>query len=384
MISIFNLSKSVVKVGLFLLIASHANAGYEVGNGGDALLCDDRVVLLDLDEAGGVHSFQLESITDPFERTQELLKAWQFLDPQRSAQWLRELEYLKNHIRWTAGGESLANISDEGPVKVPVECALNQAAVQSRDPINDSYTYDFDAQIWKMFDGNSKAALLIHEVLFKNLLDSLPGAHSYLIRPMVRVIMSENPQDYNLARYLSFLSKIGFTYYNYQGWLVDLHQPFVADDGVLLEAQVLRDLKQECSWKLKYNKDRNLTTVVAGDSCRRPSFTTAVTLQSGLFLEGHFVQVQYKNEQLYSALSVYGGFDIADKDGSVVGSVSSLIRNYQVSVTNEEGQRRTRIYVWTQKETTCSDLIFGDWQQYLSCDAGKSNENSRIFTLEMK
>ncbi|WP_374029949.1 hypothetical protein [Bdellovibrio bacteriovorus] len=257
MISIFSWLKSVARFFTFIFLFGSPSvwAGYEVGNGGDAVVCGTQTVLLDLDEAKTPLQVSFPEVDDVFMRSFEIINSWRGLDPVRVSKWLEELHYLDLRTYWVPKGMNLVNVADEGPVMLRNGCGLEQVAVQSTDPETDSYRYHISSDLWGRFDADSKTALLIHEILYKDLLDSRPGSHSHRVRPFVRTILGLPPHKISLEEYLETLRKMGFLYYAFhesffRDLFVDLSKPFVVSENGLQEAQVWKSLEDRTPYKM--------------------------------------------------------------------------------------------------------------------------------------
>ncbi len=185
-------------------ISASANAGIEHGNGGDVVVCparpvETRVRLLDYVEAER-RGFQISIGSGTVEQRVE--RALSYLDPidpgraryfrTRAAAFLREAEFLN--------GQVLQDVDDSSHVTLDAGCHLEQIAVRvpPRFPDLDRSLFLVNGDLWSQLDTTHKAGLVLHEVLFEDVLFS---TWDYRDRPVV----SPSP----LARYLTGVLSAG-------------------------------------------------------------------------------------------------------------------------------------------------------------------------------
>jgi len=169
-------------IGIFL--GSSASATKEVGNGGDAVVKDGRISLLDL-----------------VETTDELL------DVQRFASDTREVSIKMNRIlrtfhanphamAWILTSKSLENIQDEGIIATPIEGELKQVAVQKDGVVL------IQKNLFEAMDEHNQKALFLHEVLIRTALligyDLETNLGTSPLRKIIAFIMQSGsfPEEY--------------------------------------------------------------------------------------------------------------------------------------------------------------------------------------------
>ena len=146
-----------------LLITQLAVAGDKTLNGGDAVVCrgvggSESVELLDLYEAKYRHGYRLETFA---EQEPELILRQVFYkpNPMLSPETFRSSVEISMLIQ----EDSIPEVGDEGRVEIPSHCSLRQLAVWDD---NDNRIY-VHRELWARLDSMNKAALLLHEMIWK-------------------------------------------------------------------------------------------------------------------------------------------------------------------------------------------------------------------------
>ncbi len=182
---------------LILLIVSFitftATAGDRVGNGGDVIVCGDKVELLDLYEAR-VRGFKPLKLTtqnheDMFREVLE--RRLSQLQPQRAS---RYREYGQEFFRESLilPGIELSDVADAGLAVIPRGCKLEQIAVQLADGdiIPGANRYTISQDLWDKLDEFNKMALMLHEVIYREAIKKNVGT-SMTVRAMVGQLLRD-------------------------------------------------------------------------------------------------------------------------------------------------------------------------------------------------
>lgn len=194
--------KNLFLMAGFLAVSVNVMAG-DKGNGGDAVVCPDRVYMLDsheverkgnsvVSEASGlkakVQEF-IERIKEKDEKLASTIKA-------RSDIFLADiLAFQESRIQWQANteftSEVLVNVADEGSASVPAGCNIQQVIIQILKPILDQKKYKVQLDLWNKMTESEKAVAVIHEAIYNYLLeqdDLNPTNYAYVGNQYVRVV----------------------------------------------------------------------------------------------------------------------------------------------------------------------------------------------------
>jgi hypothetical protein len=198
-------------------------SGGQDGNGGDAIVCrmpDGKIKtaqLLDFYEyqtfeggridLGGDHLSSIEKARFALRRMNRVAPTRALLYEQGLDNFLSESEFVKG---------PLLDLPDQGPTGMPKGCKLEQLAIQTtcypgqiysnpacldaqfyfenyyswNQTIHGRKRYKIDAEIWSALDENSKAGLMLHELLYREFAN-LEGLNSSdLIRKITSLISS--------------------------------------------------------------------------------------------------------------------------------------------------------------------------------------------------
>lgn len=187
--------------------------GDRVGNGGDVIVCGNKVELLDVYEAKmSNHTLYRPVGKDYKQMFQDIIqKHLSTLQPKRSARYLTNLNTFESEAQFLPGIE-LNDVDDGGMVAIPKKCKLKQIVIQLSDDERPAgkprYTVSLD--LWKKLDDFNKAALALHEIFYREAIEH-QSSNSMVVRAMIGEVLSTT---INLEIYLaldaSFSEKIEF------------------------------------------------------------------------------------------------------------------------------------------------------------------------------
>jgi hypothetical protein len=163
---------------LFASLSSEAKTfkimGHEVGNGGGIIVCKDDVgninktELLDLFEARVLRGLTLDmgdASQDYHEKIETVLNKLARVSPTRAKKY-KELyaNFFENTV--LIPDFDLVFIPDADNIGIPKNCSLRQAAVQRAPEFPNDKRYFISKEYWDLMDNNSKAALVLHEIIY--------------------------------------------------------------------------------------------------------------------------------------------------------------------------------------------------------------------------
>jgi hypothetical protein len=177
--------KKVFLIAAMMVASVGALAGHEVGNGGGVILCDDRaaskpqppqppqppkvtVELLDLYEARVLRNLKL-GLGDPKEdfslKVDRVLTQFMRVAPLRAKKYRELYENFFNEAVIIPDAD-LVFIPDAGNLLLPKGCTLRQVAIQQVPEFPGDNRYFISKEYWDLMDNNSKAALVLHEIIY--------------------------------------------------------------------------------------------------------------------------------------------------------------------------------------------------------------------------
>lgn len=192
------------------------HAGNEVGNGGNGVVCKDRVELLDLYEAKVLRKVSTDPAikgTDPFKIVEQRLEPLKEIDPKSAQTYLMELNLLKTEISFE-DQIVLKPIDDSLHSFEPKEagCKVTQLAVFRKKQLPGEKLVLVDKGIWKRMKPVHQAGLLLHEAIYKHLSD-LGEKDSTKARYLVSFILSEEFSKKNAEVYWNLIKKMRLPIY---------------------------------------------------------------------------------------------------------------------------------------------------------------------------
>lgn len=152
-----------------------------IGNGGDAIVCANKVSMLDKYEAKALRGYKLDLGTPSDSVDQKIQVAVDRLrrvDPHRAAvaqTWAKRFLTSAKFVRNT----TLRDVDDSDQVFVPEGCHLEQIAIQNAQVVTSDPFFIVNADLWDHLNNDDKAILALHEGIFV-------GARGLLSSPSVR------------------------------------------------------------------------------------------------------------------------------------------------------------------------------------------------------
>ncbi len=191
-----------------LLFSTHLIGGNDRGGGGIALLCESdgkmTVELLDSYERektfGKLVTFEIEKLS-PTEIVDRILSHYLEYDKERMFRYKEINKSLMHKVEWT--GE-LPSTEDYGYIDPPKFCKVVQVAIQMRPWADSVKTIQINRAIWNQFDSLQKAALILHEIVYLELMEKFQ-LNSIRLRSFVAWLIQYSnlevlPAAYQVAR----------------------------------------------------------------------------------------------------------------------------------------------------------------------------------------
>jgi hypothetical protein len=126
------------------------------------------------------------------DKVKYILTKWRAVSPLRIELYMSWLETFETEAGFLSGS-TLPNIPDEGIVAIPTGCEIQQVAIQLSDSdLGTSYTrYTINKDLWDLMDDNSKAALILHELIFR---EAITAQHrvSLRVRYLNAILLSDS------------------------------------------------------------------------------------------------------------------------------------------------------------------------------------------------
>lgn len=156
------------------LIASAAPHGGSVGNGGDVVSCSNttnKTEVFDVYEARALRGWNL-NLGDPQLSAEEKVDlAISRINDNLYTPGMRKLLASYAQDFWNeyalVPASTLVDIPDTLELSLPVGCILTQTAIQIKNPSIFDKRYLINGDIWNTLDNDNKAALILHEVVYR-------------------------------------------------------------------------------------------------------------------------------------------------------------------------------------------------------------------------
>lgn len=232
---------------LSLITASSASAWTYKGNGGYAVVCSKpenaktivSAELLDLYEGRTIRAFQVDLGAGPSfnEHLELMLKRLEAFSPRRARRYREQAASFLHEARFLTGVD-LGDIGDADPIVVPVGCTPKPVVNQREPEFPGDPRYIVQAEIWNALDENSKAALILHELVYHELKQET----SLRTRYFVSMISSTEWANLTALTYFDLSQRVGFPSEEQSGVELDLSRLFLrTPDGIFQNAYPVRD-----------------------------------------------------------------------------------------------------------------------------------------------
>lgn len=207
-------------------------AGHELGNGGDAIYCEQgrRVELYDYYE-WGVQGFNFDvgdDLTSVDERVQILIERLAKID---SVKGKKLHSYFSTFYEDALFRDDfiLTDSDDLNPDFIPVGCEIRQAAINRVPrPTPESPIYKFDLNLFRKMSDLDKAGLIFHELLYRlfveeNRRDSYKSSGVRYINAM---LAARRFEGLDLKDVIARFESAKFSQFTYEGFQVDITAPY--------------------------------------------------------------------------------------------------------------------------------------------------------------
>jgi hypothetical protein len=193
-----------------------ALGGDEVGNDGDVVVCRgidgevNSIELLDYYEARNRFGFvpDLGSPQLSYEqKVLHVLRRISKIDPLRASRMQDEFDIFQNFTHFWPGVK-LVDIPDSLHIAIPHGCEIEQVAIQAVPSVPEEKYFTVSKDLWDKMSDDDKAGLVLHEILFKELINVHKHVNSKLARYFNARISENRFSDLPTEDYLDLLSTL--------------------------------------------------------------------------------------------------------------------------------------------------------------------------------
>ncbi len=194
---------------------SAAQAGQSVGNGGDALVCPSGVTFYDWYESSALYGLVPKhgpGSATAVERAQKVVGRLIALNPTRALRYAHMIDHFMSEAQFVSGA-SLIDLPDVGLGAIPANCHLAQLAVQrSYASMPGERRYLIDAELWNRLELDQQAALIVHEVILRELMETAEGplTNTVAVRHFNALLLADAMAEFDEPRWYKTLHNWGF------------------------------------------------------------------------------------------------------------------------------------------------------------------------------
>lgn len=203
----------------FLLILSsaiHAQTntlmtnGNGVGNGGDLVICNDSLELLDFVEARmkGEKLILSESI-EYKAQVQKVISRLQALDEKLFKQYSKVFSTIDHRLKFIPNA-SFRDVPDSLEIALPKGCRIEQAAIQRFEGKKNLINISQD--LWSKMSSSTKAGLILHEIIYEHFI-LMGEKNSIKARAFNAFLNSEKATQFDRKRFVQYCRDMGIRLY---------------------------------------------------------------------------------------------------------------------------------------------------------------------------
>lgn len=195
----------------------------ERGNGGFVLRCPDKATqTFDVYEAHSRYGFTIDSkhSNSVEERVQYLISKLEKFNPSRAAGYSQWAEDFNKESRRIDNIEMFP-VPDLGFGAKPRDCKIELTVFQRAPDILNRFRYAINQDLWNELDILNQAALIMHEIIYRELSSAQDFAGtSEAARYLNGILNSEEFTNLKQADYLALLQSLGFRNADYGGYSI--------------------------------------------------------------------------------------------------------------------------------------------------------------------
>lgn len=197
---------------LFVVHSASAGNGHVIGNGGSTLKCgrNGQINYLAYDLFEGAWVWSLNPVFSKkesyLEKAFDIVQRFLPLNPTRQNLYTSWITEFPTKIKFLPMGTHLEPIPDTSISIIPEDCELTQAVAQIKESAPKEVSYIIDHEIWNALDENNKAALVLHEIIYREaLLPENSHDNSVAIRNFNQTLHAGQFKDMTLRNYINFI-----------------------------------------------------------------------------------------------------------------------------------------------------------------------------------
>lgn len=169
---------------LSLLSAAPSYAQYVVRNGGYTVQClNSPIKALEIAEAEAQNiQIRYAPSRTYLAKSKDLITRIGLVDPAKEKKYLTWLSQWKSQIKWVSALDQYGP-NDQGHIELPgANCRLRVGVVQVNETRFGVQEHWINPSVWHNLNEDQKAALVLHELVYRDLLEENPNANSSYVR----------------------------------------------------------------------------------------------------------------------------------------------------------------------------------------------------------
>ncbi len=186
--------------------------GNGVGNGGDAVVCRERVEILDFVESRLMKRYSIISDSKKLtfmELAKERVSKLRGLDTRLFEQYTKVLSTIADKLVFIENAQ-FRDVPDSFEIAIPAGCKLEQLAIQQE--IDNKTMIHISKKLWEKMDDVNRAGLILHEIIYEHLLTT-GEVNSIKVRKLNSLIFSGDIDKLTAGDFKKVLRNLGVKIY---------------------------------------------------------------------------------------------------------------------------------------------------------------------------
>ena len=201
-----------ILVLLMLSFPLFAGNGNEVGNGGDGLICGDKIQIFDFYETKQLKKYHIDfpGGSDWNKIANTVVTRLKNKNENLYRQYSKVLAKINKRLKFIDEA-NFRDVKDSYEVAIPKDCRLEQLAIQKDNSKGEREIF-ISLRLWKKLSEEQKAGLIMHEIIYEHFIN-LGEKNSLKVREFNSLLFSKEIGELNRAKFNQIVRSMKLSLY---------------------------------------------------------------------------------------------------------------------------------------------------------------------------